>query len=115
MFRKALLFLPLFLCVIGFTSCDKDEECDFDISGTYTFQSSSCPFLDIPQTVVVSANQTEFTFENSVFEFNDCELNTVTEFRERNITFDEGGFDFEGSFDNDNNVEAFCEGRYTKN
>jgi hypothetical protein len=97
-----------------FIACDKDEECDFDIAGTYTFQSSSCQFLDVPQTLVISAGQTEFTFENSVVEYNDCEFNTVTEFRERNITFDEDGFDFEGRFDDDNNVEVTCEGRYTK-
>ena len=109
--KKTLLLLPL-LCLM-FISCD--TECDFDFAGTYTFESSTCQFLNVPQTVVVNANQTEFTFENSVFEFNDCEFNTVTAFRERNITFDESGFDFEGKFDNDNGVEVSCEGRYTKN
>jgi len=113
MFNMTLLLTALSLCLITFSSCD-DEPCDFDISGTYTFESSSCALNNHPQTVTISNSATEFTFEGERLTISDCEANAEAGGSSRKVTFDEDGFDFEGEFENDN-VSINCDGRYTKN
>ena len=113
MIKKTLLLSLFGLCLISFTSCD-DEACDFDISGTYTFQSASCEGVDYPQTVTISNSATEFTFEGSRYTIGECEVTEENIESQRKVSFDDGGFDFEGEFDN-GSVTVNCDGRYTKN
>jgi len=108
-FLMSFLLFPLFT----FSSCD-DDSCEFDISGTYTFQSSSCEEIDFPQTITISSSATEFTFEGSVYTIiSECEV--IADFieSERKVTFDDDGFDFEGEFESDS-ITVICDGRYTR-
>jgi len=113
MLNKLILLSISLLSLITFSSCG-DDPCDFDISGTYTFQSSTCEGLNYPQTISISNTATEFTFEGSVYTISECEVTADRIESERMVTFDDDGFDFEGEFENDN-VSVSCEGRYTKN
>jgi len=113
MFNKTLLLSFISLCLVTFSSCD-DEPCDFDVSGTYTFENSTCTVNNHPQTITISNSATEFTFEGERLIISDCEAATEAGGFSRSILFDEDGFDFEGEFESDN-VSANCEGRYTKN
>lgn len=113
MFNKTLLLSFFLFSLFTFLSCE-DEPCEFDISGTYTFQSTSCEEVDYPQTITILSSDTEFTFEGSVYTISECEI--IADFieSERMVTFDNDGFDFTGEFETDNGT-VNCEGRYTKN
>jgi len=113
MFNKTLLLSALSLCLVTFTSCGS-EPCDFDISGTYTFESSTCEANNHPQTVSISNSTAEFSFEGIRLIISDCEATAEAGEFTRKVTFDEDGFDFEGEFEIDS-VLVICEGRYTKN
>lgn len=108
--------LLLLSTIILFLASCKDEPCDFDISGTYTFQSVNCSFLEseVPATITIANSATEFTFEGSRYEISDCEIRNIAVEENRMVTFDEGGFDFEGDFEA-GGFSGSCEGRYTKN
>ena len=113
MFNKTLLLSSLSLCLVAFSSCN-DEPCDFDVSGSYTFESSSCAVNNHPQTVTISNSASEFTFEGSRLIISDCQATADEGESSREVSFDEDGFDFEGEFEIDS-VLVNCEGRYRKN
>lgn len=113
MLNKFFLLSFFLLFLITFSSCE-DDPCDFDISGTYTFQIASCEGPVYPQTITISNSATEFTFEGSVYTISECEVTADRIESERMVTFDDEGFDFEGNFETDN-VSINCEGRYSKN
>ncbi len=113
MYNKTLLLSAISICLFAFSSCD-EEPCDFDVSGTYTFESSTCAVNNHPLTVTISNSATEFTFEGERLTIADCEATTDVGISTKKVSFDENGFDFEGEFENDN-VSVNCEGRYAKN
>jgi hypothetical protein len=112
MFEKTLLFSMLLCFLFTFYSCE-DEPCEFDISGTYSLQSTSCEEIDFPQSITILSTDTEFTFEGSVYTIAECEV--IADFieSERMVIFDDNGFDFEGEFEDDT-LTVNCEGRYTR-
>ena len=113
MFNKTLLLSVFSLCLVIFYSCN-DESCDSDISGTYTFESSTCEVNNHPQTVTLSNSASEFTFEGTRLIISDCQATADDGESSREVSFDEDGFDFEGEFEIDS-VLVNCEGRYRKN
>ena len=112
MFNKILLVSALSLCLVAFSSCI-EEPCGTDISGTYTFENSTCAVNNHPQTVTISDSTTEFSFEGEQLIINDCEAMSEAGQSTREVSFDEEGFDFAGEFEIDSILVA-CEGRYTK-
>ena len=100
MFNKTLLLTFVCLCLVIFSSCD-DEPCGLDVSGTYTFESSTCAVNNHPQTVTISDSTTEFSFEGEQLIINDCEAMSEAGQSTREVSFDEEGFDFAGEFEID--------------
>jgi hypothetical protein len=113
MFNKTLLLSALSLCLVAFSSCD-DDPCDLDVSGTYTFETSTCVANNHPDTIIISNSATEFAFEGERLIISDCKATTDVEGFFREVSFNENGFDFEGEFENDT-ISIDCQGRYTKN
>lgn len=113
MFNKILLLTAIALSLFTFSSCG-DEPCEIDVSGTYTFETTTCEANNHPDTITISNSATEFTFEGERLIISDCVATAEAGGFFRQVLFDENGFDFEGEFENDN-ISIDCEGRYTKN